>query len=382
MQKKEQCNRELLLSEMTNMVPGVVYQFYARPNGEMGFYYVSPKSEEILGLKPELDGYLERFAALIIPEYRDGFAESIAKSVKESTEWKYEGMIQKPSAERIWFSGNATPSLREGEIVFNGIVQDITERKRTEEALRESNEIFKQFMCNSPVHVYIKDENLRLLRLSDSFEDLLGRPINELLGKDSYELLPPEFAKSAIADDQKTLKDGRIVKAEETLNGKVYSTIKFPIHRESGKPDYLGGFSVDITERKLSENILRESKEKFSTAFQTSPYAITITRAKDGKFIEVNDAFLTVAGYTREEAYADSSIGLKVWMNSEDRDRVVNDLREGRMVFGHEYPFRRKGDTTFMGSFSARVILLNGEQCILSSIEDITERKRTEEALR
>ncbi|MEI7905234.1 MAG: hypothetical protein WCI43_07470, partial [Candidatus Firestonebacteria bacterium] len=84
---------ETLLLEMTTQVPGVVYQFYARPNGEMGFYYISDRSERILGLKPDLEGYLERFTALVIPEHRDGFIKSIEKSVKESTEWKYEGML-------------------------------------------------------------------------------------------------------------------------------------------------------------------------------------------------------------------------------------------------------------------------------------------------
>jgi PAS domain S-box-containing protein len=128
---------EALLSEMTTQVPGVVYQFYARPNGEMGFYYVSDRSERILGLKPDLAGYLERFAALIIPEHRDGFIKSIEKSVKESSEWNYEGILQKPSGEKIWFSGNSNPSPRENEIVFNGIVSDITERKKTEEELRK-----------------------------------------------------------------------------------------------------------------------------------------------------------------------------------------------------------------------------------------------------
>lgn len=88
----------------------------------MGFYYVSPKSEQVIGVKPELDGYFERFVNLIIPEQRDVFKQSIEKSVKEATEWTYEGMLQKPSGEIIWFSGNATPSQRNGEIVFMGIM--------------------------------------------------------------------------------------------------------------------------------------------------------------------------------------------------------------------------------------------------------------------
>jgi len=133
---------EVLLLEMTTRIPGVVYQFYARPNGEMGFYYISNMSERIIGLKPDLKGYLERFMALVIPEHRQGFITSIEKSVKETSEWKYEGILQKPSGEKVWFSGNSTPSLRENEIVFNGIVSDITERKRQEDRLTKINACF------------------------------------------------------------------------------------------------------------------------------------------------------------------------------------------------------------------------------------------------
>jgi PAS domain S-box-containing protein len=133
------------------------------------------------------------------------------------------------------------------------MIIDITKRKQTEELLRESEEIFSQFMAHSPVLVYIKDEKLRFLKMSSSFEGMFGQPINELLGKDLFELIPPELAVSVNADDMSVLQKKVVVNAEEILNHKIYSTVKFPIQREAGKPDYLGGISVDITERKKLE---------------------------------------------------------------------------------------------------------------------------------
>ena len=129
-----------LLTEMTTQIPGVVYQFYARPGGEMGFYYISDRSEQTIGIKADLEGYLERFVALVIPEHRESFIKSIEKSVKESSEWKYEGMLQKPTGEKIWFFGNSTPSPRENEMVFNGLISDITARKKMEEELKDYQE--------------------------------------------------------------------------------------------------------------------------------------------------------------------------------------------------------------------------------------------------
>ncbi len=152
------------------------------------------------------------------------------------------------------------------------------------------------------------------------------------------------------------------------------------IKNKDGKVVRVFGAHTDISARKKAEIAQRESDEKFSIAFQTSQFAITITRANDGKFIEVNDMFITMTGFTREETLNNSSIGLKVWSNIEDRNFVVNELNSGRTVVEKEYEFRRKDNTTFFGSFSAKVIILKGEICILSSIMDITERKQAEEA--
>jgi PAS domain S-box-containing protein len=151
------------------------------------------------------------------------------------------------------------------EVLWNGtkqfqvIYQDITERKRAESALLESEGVFNQLLTASPVLVYIKNEKHKFNKLSKSFEKIFGKPISEMIGKDLYDLLPPELAKIVFEDDLKVLKEGVSVNAEERLNDKVFSSIKFPIHRGSGKPDYLGGFSVDITERKRAEESLGAS---------------------------------------------------------------------------------------------------------------------------
>jgi two-component system NtrC family sensor kinase len=129
-------------------------------------------------------------------------------------------------------------------------------------------------------------------------------------------------------------------------------------------------------ERLIEE--LRQSEEKFAKVFQTSPYAITITRAADGSFVDVNDAFTKITGFTRAEALVGSSIGLKLWANEADRQRVVTDLGAGRAVVGQEFQFRTKSGQVVTCLFSAQVILLDAKPCILSSIEDITERKRAE----
>ena len=128
-------------------------------------------------------------------------------------------------------------------------------------ALRENEAIFDQFMTNSPIYMFFKDENIRAIRLSANFKDMLGLPVEDALGKSMDELFPSDLAKKKIvADDQRILREGRQVTIEEDLNGRYYETIKFPIHLE-GKPRYLAGFTIDITERKQAENRIKEALE-------------------------------------------------------------------------------------------------------------------------
>jgi len=136
------------------------------------------------------------------------------------------------------------------------MVNNITERKRAEESLLESQEIFNQFMLNSPIYVFFKDKHNRSLRLSRNYEQMYGQPLQELLGKTMDEILPSDYAKKMIADDLKILNEGKQVEIEEELNGRYYSTTKFPIFIE-GKPTYLAGYTIDITSRKLAGDTIK-----------------------------------------------------------------------------------------------------------------------------
>ncbi len=133
-----------------------------------------------------------------------------------------------------------------------------------------------------------------------------------------------------------------------------------------------------LEDEKRAEESLRRSEAKFAAAFRTSPYALTITRARDGQFIDVNDAFTTISGYAREAALENSSIGLKLWVNEEDRWQVAREVQSGQSVVGREILFRRENGQVLTGLFSAQMIQVGDEPCILSSIDDITHRKRAE----
>ncbi len=270
-----------------------------------------------------------------------------------------------------------------GRTGVGGYVRDVTRRKQIEQALKESHALFSLFMHHSPIYTFIKEVSAtesRVLMASDNFKDMVGIPGSEMRGKTMEELFPPEFAAKISADDWAVVSKGEVLKQDEELDGHYYVTIKFPIVRQG--TTLLAGYTIDISDRRQAEEALRRSEEKFEKAFQTSPYAILITRAADGRFIDVNDAFTSITGFSRQEALANTTLGLGLWLREEDRQQVVGTLNEGRPVAGMELRFRARNGRILTGLFSAQLIQLGSETCILSSLGDITERKQAEEKLR
>ncbi len=175
--------------------------------------------------------------------------------------------------------------------------------KEVRKRLRESGEIFARFLEHSPTYVFFKDENIRTLRLSKNYEEMLGMPVAEMIGKTMDDLFPSELAKRMVADDMKIMKEGKAITVEEEFNGRCYSTLKFPIFIE-GKPRFLAGYTIDITERKRTEEALRASEERYRLLFQNTSFGFALHEIlldADGKpfdyrFLDVNPAFTTLTG--------------------------------------------------------------------------------------
>jgi len=158
-----------------------------------------------------------------------------------------------------------------------------------------------------------------------------------------------------------------------------YSIVsKFPIAGLDGNAELVGGVAIDITERRKAETRLRESEERFSKAFNASPLVFTITSLVDGRLIEVNDTFVEVTGYSREEAIGRTMLELDIWSSREAWDEEFRQLVEAGQVRNRECSFRTRSGKEIIGLISAERIEIGGEPFALSVIQDITERKREE----
>jgi diguanylate cyclase (GGDEF)-like protein/PAS domain S-box-containing protein len=155
-----------------------------------------------------------------------------------------------------------------------------------------------------------------------------------------------------------------------------------PVARNDEIGHLVRGFNhllQNLSERELA---LAQSEQRFRTAFQTAPDAITITRLADGVYLEVNDSFSKLTGWTHAQAIGKTPRELNLWHNPDDRRRIEKTMRHDGQVESLEADFVTRQGRILRGLVSVRTIVFEGEACGLAVAHDITERKSAEEALR
>jgi PAS domain S-box-containing protein len=140
------------------------------------------------------------------------------------------------------------------------------------------------------------------------------------------------------------------------------------------------GLALLFNRSLLNDIALQENK--FSKAFHTSPYAIILSRLSDNHILEINETFYRITGYHSDEMVGNTTLMFNFWENPSDRIFVLKELAENRAVMGKEFNFRNRNGDRFTGLYSAQIITINNEECLMSSINDISERKKAEEELK
>lgn len=178
----------------------------------------------------------------------------------------------------------------ENALIVENLKTSIAERKQTEIALRESEERFRLFMHHFPGLAYIKDSDTRTLFANQGFKNYLNISPTELLGRTNQETFPPEFADQITADDMRIFETGQSHEIEEQYAERIWSTHKFVLPQPDCPP-LLGGFTLDITERKRAEAQLERNLRETSVRYEISK-ALAGAETED----EVLDALIHNAG--------------------------------------------------------------------------------------
>lgn len=262
--------------------------------------------------------------------------------------------------------------------------RDISESLQAERALRESEQKFAKAFRSSPDAISITDQATgRYIDANIGHEKIYGWTREELIGRTTLEL---NYYRDPVDRD-------RLIEAIRANGGSIrdFEIACYNRHRQPITVTFSGEFielngnecllSVvqDITERKRAEQALRESEEKFATAFRSSPYSLSISELDTGRYLDVNWGFERISGYRRDDVLGKTSFDLGIWNDPADRDELIRRLRIDGKVRGYELKFRNRLRELRITRCSCDVVELGGKPCLLNVLEDITEQRKAEE---
>ncbi|MEH2328326.1 MAG: PAS domain S-box protein [Nostoc sp.] len=371
-----------LLETIATNLPGTIFQILQRQDGSIFIPYISSGCKYLYELEPEaVQADFQVLYKLIHPQDIKAFTESIAVCRTTLTPWHWEGRIVTPSGKLKWIQGTLQPELQAaGDFLWHGLVMDITDRKQAQEKLQESEARYKAILDAIPDLMFRISRDGEYLDLkSESANITLSR--EEIVGKNLQELLPSDVAAISQVAIAKTLDSGTLQSCEYQLPTSL-GVRDYEARLVVSGADEVLAIVRDITERKQGEVALQNLAQKFAKAFSCSPDSITISTLQEGRFIEVNDSFVNLSGYGRDEAIGKTSFELNLWVDDRDRLNLVQELQSTGVARNLEVEFRQKSGEIITSLLSAEVIDLDGVPAILAVHHDITERKQVEAQLR
>ena len=357
------------------------------------FSQLNPAAERIFGYsEAELRG---RHANVIVPEATRPHVDGILRRLAEGDMTAHsvnENVTKDGSAIICQWTNTPLRDAKGAFVGFLSMVQDVTDRKRAEEALRESEERLRLLGDNLPdsaVYQYVHecDGSARFVHISAGIERLNGVSVADVLGDAGalHRQIPTEYIERLVeaeASSQRDLSDFDMELPMRRPDGDVrWMRLHSRPRRLPDGRTVWDGVQTDVTESKRAVEALRLSEEKFAVAFANNPAAIALTRLDNGVFLEVNDTWLAMNGYCREEVIGHSARDFPIWPTPEDRTRFVQELREKGPLHGREQEFLRRSGDVFVAQLSAQILTVRDEQVVLSTLVEITEQKRAEAAL-
>ncbi len=332
--------------------------------------------DEIMGTNYSMYAAEEEIAKKVYRAYNHMFKTGLPLN---SFEWD---IIRKDGARRtLEFYASLLRDSQDRPAGFRGIVRDVTDSRKAEEALRESEERFRTLIELTSDLVYRVDTGGLFIYVNPMFEKVTGHTASELKGLPFTAIIAPELRETIVDLFRKGIGGERIPAYESEIMSRdgTRTPVEFmasTIHDKDGKPTGRFGIGRDITERKRLEENLISSEKKYRNLVDNTLVGVYQTNP-DGRILYANQAFSDMFGYDSPEELMSISV-ISLYKNKEDRKKFLEAIRKERKLLNYDLELVTKDG-------EARDIILSGAldgDSILGTLVDITERKRAEEILR
>ncbi len=295
------------LHKLGALVPGVIYQFRLRPDGSSCFPYASEGIREVYRVSPEeVREDASKVFAVLHPEDVAGVTESIHESARSLQIWQHEYRVRYADGTVRWLLGNSVPEREvDGSVLWHGFINDITQRKHAEKALRESEEQLRSFAQLAPVGICRTDSKGRALYVNERWCEITGRNAAETLTTNWGTTLHP--------DDRR-----KVFEAWAALTrGAEESSLEYRFRHPGGRVVWVAGAAIslrdedgvvtgflgavtDISLAKMAKAAMEESEDRFRQAFEFAGIGMAII-GLDGRWVRVNRAICEIVGYSADE---------------------------------------------------------------------------------
>ena len=362
----------------------------------LNWIYASPSIERLRGYTPEeaMSLTLEetmtpesfKYVMDVIAEELEAYKENHPDRVKTIRVQQY-----CKDGSTGWVSVS-TRFLRDedGDVIgILGIASDITDRKRMEESLKESEESLKTIFDSVPALIFYKDRKNKFISINKSTADSMGLPAGEIEGKSLFDFFPREQAEAYWKDDLEVIESGvpkmGIIEPMETSEGARWlKTDKIPYKDAEGDTVGIIGFAVDIIGQREAEKSIRESEDKYRELAESLPQVV-FEMDFAGSITYANEVAFEMFGYTHDDLGSVNALEL---IEDVDKERVagaVMKMMDGRSDGAiREYIARRKDGTTFpVRAYTSLIVDDEDNRVgIRGMLTDITEEKEAERIIR
>ena len=370
-------------------LPLVLYELRIE-EGRASYTYVSEKIRGLAGISPEsMVADPQAFLSLLHPDHAQEYREAADRAARELSPFSGTFRIVLPDGKVRWIHAERMP--REGDSsssVWSGFLQDVTDQREADQALRESRRRYRNLYDNTPVMLHSIDREERLVSVSHYWlsrmgytrEEVLGRPVsdfmNEESGRKAREQVHPSFFRTGACKDESYQ---MVTKGGEIIEVLLSATSE---RDEEGRVQRSLAVLVDVTEANRTQEALRASERSYRGLFDSVGQAIYI-QDRDGRFLDVNPGACSMYGYTREELVGQTPAVVSA-PDLNDLPKVMASVAAAFRGEPQAFEFwgLRKNGEVFPKDVRLYPGTYFGQEVIIAIAEDVTERKRAEEALR
>jgi PAS domain S-box-containing protein len=318
--------------------------------------------------------------------------ESLLEKIRQQGHLDYyELQARKTDGSLAWVSLAMQQFEFEGETALLSSLIDITERKKINDRLRQSEADLRQAQRVAKLGSWRWDIAADQLEWSDEMFRIFGIDKENFCGS-----LQEVIAKAIHPDDRAEVERSNLSVIQERKPIPLEYRVIWPdqsIHvvwgeageltlDEEGKPAFLTGIVQDITERKKAEKALQEARQLYENIFRLSPEVIVVTSEVTGRYLAASESHERITGYRPDEVIGHRVDEFLIWESDEDNRRMLKLLHEQGAVHNEEIRFHRRSGELYTALLSMARLEVGGEWCLVSMVTDITERKRAEDEVR